>query len=157
MAGGMRLTVTEPHLARLSSSLNNEVPMRWSLVSVALFVLSGCWQDAKNIAGGDPNASTVSLPVTYKNLDTPVIGENIHLFGPNEDFSPSNRLAPGDFRSTRIPMRRNEEALITAGRNGSVITTKKCKCTSACPETGFTPVGSARVEWNGSAISCVAW
>jgi hypothetical protein len=117
-------------------------------------VLQGC---GKNIAGGDPNAVTVQLPVTYKNLDTPFVGPNIHLFGPNETFSPSNRLEPGQSRSVTIPMRRNEEALITAGRNGTVITTKKCKCTSACPATGTTPVGSAQVEWNGSAISCVAW
>lgn len=128
-----------------------------SCLSVSVLLLNGCWEAAKNIAGGDPNASTVELGVTFKNLDTPVVGQNIHIFGPNEDFSPSNRLEPGDSRTAVIRMRRDEEALFTAGRNGTVITTKKCKCTSACPATGISPVGSPRVEWNGSALSCPGW
>jgi hypothetical protein len=40
------------------------------LATTAILLLAGCWQDAKNIAGGDPNAQTVQLQVSFKNLDT---------------------------------------------------------------------------------------
>jgi hypothetical protein len=113
-----------------------------------------------SLTGGDPHAPSVQVSVVLKNLTTPVLGDPVHLFGPNEEMSPSNRVEPAGSRTQVVTMRRDEQAVFYAGRNGSVLAQKTCKCTSACPAQsgdGGPTVTGPSVEWSGSTLSCHGW
>ena len=93
-----------------------------------------------------------NVTVTLQNLDTPLIGQAVHLFGPGEDF-PAGRLEPGTSRTIELTLRVDESAAFGAGRNGSILTTKSCTCT----DSGCRSDEQVKVEWNGSSLSCVGW
>lgn len=127
------------------------------LMPASLLVLKGC--GTKDIAGGDPDAKDIQLTVRLENLDTPLLGQDIHILGPNMDF-PQGKVTPGQTNvTTVITMRRDEEAIFQAGRNGTILKSITCKCTSACPSKGTTQVGTPKVTWSGSSavLACVGW
>lgn len=93
------------------------------------------------------------VDVTLQNLDTPVVGQAVHIFGPGETF-PSGRLEPGASRViSGMTFSVGESAVFQAGRNGSILATRSCTCS----EAGCASDSKAKVEWNGSALSCVGW
>ena len=115
------------------------------LATATLLAMNGCPKgDAVS-----PDDDEEQVTVTLENLDVLAV----HVLGEGESF-PTGRLEQGEDRFVIYDMRPNEETEFRAGRNGSIISTKKCKCTSACDSGGD---GTAGVEWTGSALACKGW
>lgn len=114
--------------------------------AVLLAFVGGCGGSSSTEPGD------FDIHVTFQNLDTPVIGSPVHIFGPSESF-PQGRLEPGESRvSGGIGTGANGSVEFKAGRAGIILNTKSCTCGSAC-ESSKAP----KVTWNGSSLSCVAW
>lgn len=106
-----------------------------------------------NVLGPD-----VQLTVRLENREPAVLGEAVHLFRKGAETFPCCQVQPQLERNTpAFTARQNGTYEFEAGRNGQVLDTKGCKCTSACPaQTGGT-VGTPTVRWNGTALSCIGW
>ena len=103
----------------------------------------------------DPHGEEVGITATLLNLDHPALGLAVHLLGPDETF-PTGRLDPGQSRTYTFLSRVNGQTEFRAGRNGDIIATKSCTCTTAVCGLSDGP-RLVRVEWNGSALACVSW
>ena len=128
------------------------------LTPASLLVLKGArgCPLAPDSGSGDPDAPDIELTVRLENLETPVLGEAVHLFGSGETF-PCCQVEPGLSRTIVYTARQNDHVDFQAGRNGTILANKRCTCTSVCPERGTSSPATVRVTWNGSALACVGW
>ena len=135
---------------------------RGLLVVVMLLLLpavmgNGCGKGANP---NDPNEQDSTLIVDLHNRSS----SNTHLMGPGEDFSPSNRVAPGGERTLTFPIVTGERVAFSAGRDGVVLGRVTCTWTcnaksDACgwhgePGLEQPDAFDAEVEWNGSTLVC---
>lgn len=88
----------------------------------------------------------VEISVRLENLDTPLIGQPVHIFAPGETF-PAGRLDVGEFRVVTLTVAEDESISFQAGRSGNILTTKSCTYTG-------NPGANRKVTWGGSSLSC---
>ncbi|HEV8612810.1 MAG TPA: hypothetical protein VGQ73_04815 [Gemmatimonadales bacterium] len=83
------------------------------LIFTCLAVGSAC---GKNLVSNEETFS-----VLLRNVDDPLAGQPIHIFGPDETNEPENRLQPGGERGYLVPTFLSDDGHIgfefTAGRN----------------------------------------
>lgn len=106
---------------------------------VPLIVLLPC------LVGAD-SSCTPKLIIGLENGSS----EEVHLFGPDEDFDRSNRVAPNSQRTWRAWADEVQSPIVfTAGRNGTVLDTVSCTYTY---EQGDRNTGVDLV-WDGVSFS----
>lgn len=122
----------------------------------ALLVFMGCDEYGDLIFGGGDEPE-VQITVILENKEPALLGENIHLFHKALETFPCCQVAPQLSRTKNYTMRRGDHVTYQAGRNGEILTEKECTCNTACPAETGGPVGTPRVQWNGSTLTCVGW
>lgn len=124
-------------------------PSRTIRLFVPLFLLpvalAGC--DILGLSDAEDSAEVVV------NLINDDLSRVIHLLGPNESFSQTNKVPPGGARALPLDLVEGEAVRFRAGRNGTVLATREC-----VPE-GVADPGFAQpsVVWTGQALACSHW
>lgn len=107
------------------------------LIGLAVF---GCTDEPLGPPGFDDDLSVVLE-------NDPSNGLPIHILGPGESFSPSNRLEPGENRTIVVRIDQNDTPGFQAGRNGNVLSGVACEHVRDSGGSGF-------VVWIDGQLEC---
>lgn len=103
-----------------SSSAGSSGSYTWGPSSSSGSSTTGSSTTSTPSTDAESSSSAPSLIAVYENKSD----ANVHIFTQGENFSPSNRLAPGEKRTVSLKMPPDGRIKFISGRNGQVISSK---------------------------------